>query len=264
MQSFKHPSNFRNDPKLRAIEKKHGEAGYSRALKIFEVVAEHGSKAGKFVPELDLNATCTNIEWLAEELRISTEELQKTLETFAAVELIDPEEWQNQIICIPQMKNHLDEYTQRKLRSEKSRLTPERLPSHPGATPDKLPSESGQTPDTVKSAGERNAATIEAQRKKDAAGAADLLLKKKAQGCWTPLKISPCGGDEFQEVWKSIWANRDESEWLSDVMRRCIEVCGQEQVDVPVPKLFLDAKQRIEQEEFDREVGPLLGDGVRR
>jgi hypothetical protein len=62
MQWFRHPNSFRKEPILRLIEKKLGEAGYARALTLFEVVAEQGSQAGKFVPKLDLNATCTSIE----------------------------------------------------------------------------------------------------------------------------------------------------------------------------------------------------------
>jgi hypothetical protein len=184
MQWFRHPSNFRNDPKLRAIEKTLGEAGYARAIKLFEIVAEYGSKSGKFSPAFNLTATCTDITWLAAELRISVEDTQTTLETFAAVELIDAEDWRNQVVRIPSMKNHLDEYTQRQLRTKKSRQSPERVPTNSGATPDNVPIVSGHTPDTAKSP-EQTSVT---QRKKDAAIASDLRLKEK--GSWL---LEACG-----------------------------------------------------------------------
>src|ERR1700758_3817570 len=111
MQWFKHPNDFRNDPRLRVIEKRLGEAGYARALKLFEIVAERGGKADKFVPVLDLNSVCTDSDWLAEQLRITSEELQKTLETFATVELIDLKDWRKQIVRIPHMDGYLDEWT---------------------------------------------------------------------------------------------------------------------------------------------------------
>jgi hypothetical protein len=259
MRSFKHPNDLRTDPKFRAIEKKLGEAGYARALKLFEVAADKGSKAGKFVPALDLKAAYTDIDWLAAELRISVDDLKGTLDAFATVELIDPEDWRNQVVRIPQMKNYLDEYTQRQLRSKKSRQSTERVPSHFGHTPDTIQSVSGHSPVQGRDAGEETAIARESQKKKDAAIAADLALKRKMEGCWKPLGIAPCGRDEFQEIWKSVWEGRSESEPVSDVMRRCIEICNQEQVEVQVPRAFHDAKREAESREFDEEVGPYLG-----
>jgi hypothetical protein len=253
MQWFKHPNDFRNDPRLRAIEKKIGEAGYARVLKLFEIVAERGGKADRFSPVLDLNSVCTDLDWLADELRISKEELQQTLETFAAVDLIDQKDWRKQIIRIPHMDGYLDEWTQRKQRAKTSRDASEPLPRVPRATPEKLPSDSGKS----KSIEKEKEAEEEAKRKVAAAtAAADALLKEKEKDHWESIEMLPCGLPEFQEIWESIWKKRDDAEWISDTMERCIQAC--KQCDVRVPKPFYDAKHKIESQEFDEEVGPYI------
>lgn len=92
MQWFKHLSSLRRDPKFWAIEKKLGEAGYARAVKLLEIVAEHG--------EINLRSL-TSVDWLADELRISAKCTTQTLEVFADVGLIDTDAWTDQIIRIP-------------------------------------------------------------------------------------------------------------------------------------------------------------------
>ena len=251
MQWFRHPSNFRCEPKLRAIEKMLGEVGYARAVKLFEIVAEQGSKSGRFAPAVDLK-THTDPDWFATELRISVGDLQSSLDTFAAVELIDPEDWRNQVVRIPQMKNHLDEYTQRQLRSRKSRQTPDRVPIK-SPTPDEVSNVSGHT---MKAPRE----TADTQRKKGTAIAADLRLKEKAEGCWKPLGLSPCGSVEFQEIWQRIWEGRGESEKPSYVMERCIQVCEGAGVDVKVPSIFRRAWKAIAEEEFQEEMAPFYAE----
>lgn len=232
MQWFKHPNNFRNEPKLRAIEKALGEAGYARALKLFEIIAEQGSVAGKFSPSINLTASHTDIEWLAAALHISVDDLQKTLNTFAVIEFIAPEDWSNRVVRIPQMKNHLDEYTQKQFRPQKSRQTPDRPSKEPQPAPD-------------------------IQAKKDAAIAADLRLKEKAEGCWKAIGIPPCGSAEFQEIWQDIWNKRTNAEKLFDIMGRCIQVCEGDEVDVAVPSTFRWAWEEVGEKELFEEIEEL-------
>ena len=155
------------------------------------------------------------------------------------------------------MKNHLDEYTQRQSRSRKSRRTPERVPGK-SVTSDV----SGHAPDagTVKKPEE----TADTQRKKEAAITADLRLKEKADGCWKPLGLPPCGSVEFQEIWQRIWEGCGESEKLSYVMERCIQVCEGESVDVKVPSIFRRAWKAIAEEEFQEEMAPFYAEISRR
>jgi len=83
MQWFKHYNDARRNPTFLAIEKKLGEAGYARSFKLLEIVAERGGKANKFRPVLDLKNLCTNLDWLADEWRISSKDAQETLDAFA-------------------------------------------------------------------------------------------------------------------------------------------------------------------------------------
>jgi len=76
MQRFRHPSNLRNDPKFRSIEKKLDEAGYARAVKLLEIVAELGGKGSEFSPEFTLRDN-TDISWLADEWRISAKKVRR-------------------------------------------------------------------------------------------------------------------------------------------------------------------------------------------
>jgi len=59
-----------------------------------------------------------------------------------------------------------------------------------------------------------------------------------------------------QEIWETTRNGRGESEYLSDVMARCIENC--QLAEVEVPKAFREAKREAEQRESDEEVGPCL------
>src|SRR6266850_2740105 len=120
---FKHLADARNDPKLRAIEKRLGEAGYARAFKLFEIMAGQGGKADNFCPKIDLKKPHTGLDWLADEWKISNEEALKTLETFAEVQLIDPKSWRRKIIYVPKMLELLDEWTARRMRSGHSRVS---------------------------------------------------------------------------------------------------------------------------------------------
>jgi len=142
MQRFRHPSNLRNDPQFRAIEKKLDEAGYARAVKLFEIVAEVGGKGEEFSAEFTLRDN-TDISWLADEWRISSKKAQATLEVFAGVGLIDAQAWSEQIVRIPLLNDCLDEYTQRQKKARNSRATTERLQSDSGVSPVTAPAKPG-------------------------------------------------------------------------------------------------------------------------
>jgi hypothetical protein len=115
---FKHYADARNNPKFTYILKILGEAGYSRAFQLFEIIAQRGGKADDFFrPEINLQEPCTDFSWLAKELGISTSNLRKTLKIFAKARLIDPEVFRRNIINVPQMSEYLDEWTGRKQRS---------------------------------------------------------------------------------------------------------------------------------------------------
>jgi hypothetical protein len=241
MQRFRHPSNLRNDPKFRSIEKKLDEPGYARAVKLLEIVAEVGGKGEEFSPEFTLRDN-TDIGWLADEWRISTKKAQATLEVFSGVGLIDPHARSEQIVRIPLLNDCLDEYTQRQQKARNSRASTERLQSDSGVVPVTVPTKMGR-------------AQAEAP-KKDDTGSVSTQLHVKVQTVWTPLGISPCGSVQFKEIWERTWNGRGESEYLSDVMARCIESCRPGEIEVP--DAFREAKREAEQREFEEEVGPHL------
>jgi hypothetical protein len=241
MQRFRHPSNLRNDPKFRAIEKKLDEPGYARAVKLLEIVAEVGGKGEEFSPEFTLRDN-TDIAWLADEWRISTKKAQATLEVFAGVGLIDAQAWSEQIVRIPLLNDCLDEYTQRQQKARKSGVTLESLRSESGVAPIKIHDKAEHAPTEAV--------------KKDGAHSVPTQFQPRVQTAWTPLGISPCGTIQFKEIWETTWNGRGESEYLSDVMARCIESCRLAEVEVP--EAFRDAKREAEQREFDEEVGPYL------
>jgi hypothetical protein len=117
MRWFKHDTDARKNPKLRYIGKELGEAGYARAFQLLEIVAQRGGKADEFRPEIDLGQTCTDLDWLADELGISRPNTRKTLKIFAQCKFIDPKAYERNIISVPQMTQCLDEWTARRLRS---------------------------------------------------------------------------------------------------------------------------------------------------
>ncbi len=114
MRWFKHFNDARRNPKFRRIEKRLGEAGYARAFKLIEVVAERGGTGQNFSPIVDLKCQHTDLEWLAEELGIKPAEARRTLDLFASVHLIEPEEWKKKKVCIPQMVTYRDEWTRKR------------------------------------------------------------------------------------------------------------------------------------------------------
>jgi hypothetical protein len=241
MQRFRHPSNLRNDPKFRAIEKNLDEAGYARAVKLLEIVAEVGGKGEEFSPEFTLRGN-TDATWLADEWRISTKKAQATLEVFAGVGLIDAQAWSEQIVRIPLLNDCLDEYTQRQQKARNSRATTDQLPSHSGVATVTVPTKTGRA-----QAG---------APKKDDTHSVPTQPTVKVQIAWTPLGISPCGTVQFKEIWETTWNGRGESEHLSEVMARCVEHCRLAEVEVP--EAFHDARQEAEHRWFEEEISPYL------
>jgi hypothetical protein len=235
MQWLKHYSDARQHPKFRAIEKQLGEAGYARAFKLLEIVAQRGGTAAKFAPVLDLKNPYTNVDWLADELRISPEEAERTLQVFASVKLIDPKAFQKQVIRIHQMLEYLDEWTQRGLKAKNSRATPERLPSESRVNPDQSKSKRR----------EEKEEEAEAEKRSETAATAALLLGKTKEKPWNEIETPPCGSTEFQKMWERVHNERPGYEKLSDAMERCIQASGQASIRVPKP--FYDAKRKVEQ-----------------
>jgi len=242
MQWFKHYNDARTNPKFRAIEKQLGEAGYARAFKLLEIVAQRGGKADKFAPLLDLKNAYTSIDWLADELRISVEEAERTLDVFASVRLIDPKAFRKRILHIPQMLEYLDEWTGKKLRAKHSVAPQESLPSNSGPSP-------------AQSKSKRTEKEAEAEKMGEtAASAAALLLEKTKEKPWSEIEIPPCGSTEFQSGWERIYGKRPGSEKLSDTMERQIQGCRQASIHVPKP--FYDAKRKIENRELEQQLEP--------
>ena len=132
MRWFKHFSDARTTPQLRKIEKRLGEAGYARAFKLMELVAQLGGTADDFAPTLDTNNSTTDLEYLSEEFGVSRVAARKTLQVFAEVNFIDANRWTEGVIHLPAMLDALDEWTGRAKRQSHSDATPELLPGHSG------------------------------------------------------------------------------------------------------------------------------------
>jgi transcription initiation factor IIE alpha subunit len=105
---------------MRKIEKKLGEAGYARALKLLEVVAQAGGAASNFSPTLDLKSPTTDVDYLSDEWGIKSSEAKRTLRVFADTNFIDAEKWKDKVVYIPAMLEVLDEWTRRKKRKSSS------------------------------------------------------------------------------------------------------------------------------------------------
>jgi hypothetical protein len=142
MRWFKHLSDARNNPKLKRIEKKLGEAGYARAFKLLEVVAERGGTGGGFQPRIGLKDSHTDLEWLADEWGITAREAKKTLDLFASLGFIDPDALKNQTIQIPQMLAYRDEWARKHQHRSNSGGARER---HATESELELESESGES-----------------------------------------------------------------------------------------------------------------------
>lgn len=238
MRWMKHFTDARHNAKFRAIERKLGEAGYARAFKLFEIVAERGGKAGDFSPTIDLRKSPTDLDWLAEEWKIPNDDAKETLDFFAAVRLIDQKAWRRKIVEVPQMLEYRDEWTQRQQRAKNS-----------GGTPEQLPSDSGKSRSRAEEEKE-----AEAEGEKNTAAAASSLkgnCKKILQKAWDALGIEPLGSIRFREAWERFYGEAGDGERLSAIMERAIQYCQENGIKVPPP--FFDAKRRIEEQESNEE-----------
>ncbi|MGH9735975.1 MAG: hypothetical protein ACRD8A_15450 [Candidatus Acidiferrales bacterium] len=134
MRWFKHFNDMRRNPKLLAIEREVGEAGYARTVKLLEIVASLTETGDKF--EIHLESATTNEEWLSQELNIKRVDLTKTCAVLARVNFIDADAWKMKIISIPQMALYRDEWTRKQKKQKHSRETTEKLRSDSEATPE--------------------------------------------------------------------------------------------------------------------------------
>jgi len=143
---FKHKNDLRRNPAVLRVEQKLPEVGYSRLLKLMEVVSQAGSTAAGFQPCLDLNGPAADEEWLAAELGIAAHEpvveLSKSLQIFAQVGLIDAESLKNRVVVVKMLGDLMDEFTQRK--KNKSGVNPDSLGTESGAGTTPLPTQSGK------------------------------------------------------------------------------------------------------------------------
>jgi hypothetical protein len=125
MKWFKHKTGERNSPGLKRAEKLAGETAYGRYFKLFEVMADSCGSGERFDPRIDLSRPPQDLEWLADALSISADELEKTLGVFAGLGLIDPDAWGRKVVSLPALKEQADEWTGRYLRN--SGVAPEKL-----------------------------------------------------------------------------------------------------------------------------------------
>jgi hypothetical protein len=246
MRWFRHFNDARNNPKFRAIEKKLGEAGYARAFKLFEIIAERGGTGKEFKPVIDLRKPPTDLDWLAEEWKISNEDTLKSLDLFAEVRIIAPKSWRRKIVQVPQILEYLDEWTERQRLRSSTRATPESLPSHSGVTPSRSRSRGRAEVETE--------AEAEADETKNPAATAASLKdksRKVLKEAWDAIGIPPLGAHSICGTWEFFYAQRAKDEPLSAVMERAIQHCQGNGVRIPKP--FYDAKHRIEDEESGRQ-----------
>lgn len=84
MKWFKHDSEFRHSPAMKSIYRKLGDTGSARANCLMELICGSGS-ADATIRLVDPYG----LDWLAEEMRCSVDDVKPTLDTFATVGLIE-------------------------------------------------------------------------------------------------------------------------------------------------------------------------------
>jgi len=95
-----------------------------------------------------------------------------------------------------------------------------------------------------------------------AASLADSLLVGKTPEAWRKIGCSPLGGQQFQDLWESVFARKPDDEPLSNAMERCIQA-GKE-TGISVPRAFYTAKRGVEgREASGPSLGQLRSDGTR-
>ena len=121
---------------MRRIERKLGERGYARALKLQELIAQLSDPSQPFTASLDLRLV--GIEHVAETFGVSDREARATLHIFAKAGLIEQEALKRGVVTVPGMMRALDEWTSRRIPKQKiptMAKTREELPSTSRAAP---------------------------------------------------------------------------------------------------------------------------------
>jgi hypothetical protein len=108
------------------------------------------------------------------------------------------------------------------------------------------------------STGQDKDVAVDRADKITAAAASPSLLRSEKPNpkAWTPIKLDPIGSPDFQRAWEKIYVDRPSKEHLADTMERCIQGCRD--IGVSVPKLFFDAKRRVEADPPESEGLPRL------
>jgi hypothetical protein len=132
MRWFKHFADARLMPEMRNVERVLGEAGYARAYKLFEFIAQIEKLGrGTLADSLSLDMRSVSIPLLAEMWGVPVREARRTLEAFSKTGLIDAGKFRDGVIFVPSMLDALDEWARK-------RVGKGQLRSHSGVTPELL------------------------------------------------------------------------------------------------------------------------------
>ena len=180
MRWFKHFTDLRRDPAIRKVERKLGEAGYARAVKVSELIAQHGGSGAQFVPRIDLNDPATDMEWLSDELGIKTKEAERTVKVLADSGWLEKKPSTKGILSRPGMLHERDAYSERQQQK-----------NPPGSdsrqTTDKGGSDSRQTTDKV------GRATAQKQRERERESSSASQSSKSASSRPATQEAKPAG-----------------------------------------------------------------------
>lgn len=265
MRWFKHFNDARRNPKFRRIEKRLGEAGYARAFKLIEVVADRGGTGQNFNPTVDLKCQHTDLEWLAEELGIKPAEARRTLDLFAAVHLIEPEAWKKKQVCIPQMVAYRDEWTRKRQPDSGAAQEEHRSDTGDGQVQRRSdsPQSKSQSQSRVEEEKEGKSESDDLTAAADAACAKNLSLKEQSgnnsdrldhSNPWTflgieknklPLKFRiGAKGTPFELVLKQCWATQKNGMSKADFAELVLVGCKDH--DIEYPPALLRRKKEFE------------------
>ncbi len=143
MRWFKHFADARLMPEIRNVERVLGEAGYARAHKLFEFIAQLEKPGrGTLVDSLSLDMRSVGIPLLAELWGIRVREARRTLEAFSKSGLIDAGRFRDGVIFVPSMLDALDEWARKRVGKGELRS---QLRSNSGVTPESLRIDQSQT-----------------------------------------------------------------------------------------------------------------------
>jgi hypothetical protein len=132
MRWFKHHADARLMPEIRNVERLLGEAGYARAHKLFEFIAQLEKPGrGTLADSLSLDMRSVSIPLLAEMWGIRVRDARRTLEVFSSSGLIDAAKFRDGVIFVPSMLDALDEWARK-------RVGKGQLRSNSGVTPELL------------------------------------------------------------------------------------------------------------------------------